>query len=99
MGRGEPGVLERLLGAAPSPVGEPWYEAERQRGVLLPDLGPGLLIATAKDPAADESGAIMVDVSAIVTIYGLDDDAFDGERRRWEAWWRSAYPDAQPAQV
>lgn len=99
MGRGEPGALERLLDSAPAELGEPWYAAERQRGVLLPGLGPGLLIAVAKDPAPDEGGAVVADASVIVTSYGLGDEAFEGEQDRWEAWWRSVYPEAQPAQV
>jgi hypothetical protein len=37
-------------------------------------------------------------VMAIVTTYGLDDDAFAAERSRWESWWRSGYPKAEPAQ-
>lgn len=99
MGRGEPGVLERLLGSVPTAVGGVWYAAERQRGLLLPELGPGLLIAVAKDPAPDDSGALVVDASAVVTSYGLDGDAFERERDRWDAWWRGGYPEAQPAQV
>lgn len=61
MGRGEPGVLERLLDSMPTAVDGVWYAAERQRGLLLPELGPGLLIAVAKDPAPDDSGALVVD--------------------------------------
>ena len=99
MARGEPGALDRLRGSVPTAVGETWYEAERQRGVLLPDLGPGLLISCGKDPALDETGQQVVDTMAIVTTYGLDDDRFAAEQDRWTAWWRNAYPKSEPAQV
>lgn len=92
MGRGEPDVPERLLSSVPTRVGDTWYTAERQQGRLLPDLGPGLLILVAKEPAADETGRIVVDASAIVTCYGLDDDRFAEEEDRWNSWWRGGYP-------
>lgn len=99
MGRGAPDALDRLRYSVPTTVGETWYEAEHQDGVLLPDLGPGLLIRAAKDPAQGETGQPAVDTMAIVTTYGLDDDRFAAERDRWTGWWRSAYPEAEPAQV
>ncbi|MFT4294857.1 MAG: hypothetical protein QM582_05525 [Micropruina sp.] len=97
MARGEPDAPERLRGSVPARAGELWYAAERQRGVLLPDLGPGLLITVAKEPATDETGTSFVDASAIVTCYGLDDDQFAAEQARWTAWWASAYPETAPA--
>ena len=99
MARGEPGALDRLLDSVPAATGEAWYEAEHQRGVLLPELGPGLLISATKDPTVDEGGQTVVDAMAIVTTYGLDDDQFLTERDRWTGWWRTAYPASEPAQV
>ena len=99
MGRGRPGAIERLPDSVPTAVGELVYSADRQRGVLLPDLGPGLLIAVAKEPAPDETGALIVDASAIVTSYGRDEGEFDGDWKRWDAWWRVEFPDAAPAQI
>ncbi|MFT3832370.1 MAG: SRPBCC domain-containing protein [Micropruina sp.] len=99
MGRGAPGAVERLFAALPTSVGADWYTAERQRGVLLPELGPGLLLAVAKDAVRDDTGAEISDASAIVTCYGLDDAQFAAEQERWTAWWRQAYPEAPPAQV
>jgi hypothetical protein len=32
---------------------------------------------------------------AIVSTYGLDDEAFEHQRSAWDAWWRERYPDAE----
>jgi len=92
-------ALAALEEAIPAETGESWFSADRQHGTVLPDLGPGLLITATKPPATDDQGNVTTDVMAIVTTYGLDDDAFEAERSRWESWWRSGYPKSEPAQV
>ena len=92
-------ALAALEESIPTTAGESWYSAERQYGTVLPELGPGLLIIATKPPATDDQGNVTVGVMAIVTTYGLDDESFDAERSRWESWWRSGYPESDPAQV
>jgi hypothetical protein len=51
--------------------------------------GPGLIALHAKPPAKrPPHGGGM----AIVTGYGLDDDAFAALERRWRTWWEEHYP-------
>ena len=99
MARGSADGLSTLLKTPPVELGEPWFEAAHQRGVVLPSLGPGLLITAAKEPVAGEAGPMAADAMAIITTYGLDDAAFDEQRETWTTWWRSVYPDAEPAAV
>jgi hypothetical protein len=80
-------------------MGDTHYTAEHQRGLLLPELGPGLLVVAEKPPVAGEQGEVTADAMAIVTTYGLDDDIFASETERWTSWWQSAYPESVPAQV
>ena len=91
--------LAALEESIPAESGESWYAGELQRGTVLPQLGPGLLIMATKPPATDDQGNVTIGTMAIVTTYGLDDEAFDAERSRWESWWRSGYPESDPAQV
>ena len=86
-------------GIDPSRIRRVVVLGELQHGTVLPELGPGLLITATKPPATDDHGNVTIDAMAIVTTYGLDDDAFDAERSRWETWWRSGYPESDPAQV
>jgi hypothetical protein len=60
----------RVKSSALEPVGETLYRTENQAGVIVDEYGPGLVIRAA-------------DGSAIVTTYGLDDDAFATLERRW----------------
>ena len=92
-------ALPALEESIPAKAGESWYSAELQHGTVLPELGPGLLIIATKPPATDDQGNVTVGVMAIVTTYGLDDESFAAERSRWESWWRSGYPESDPAQV
>ncbi len=93
------GPMAALEESIPTERGESWYSAELQHGTVLPQLGPGLVIMARKPPATDDQGNVTVGVMAIVTTYGLDDESFDAERSRWESWWRSGYPESDPAQV
>jgi uncharacterized protein YndB with AHSA1/START domain len=99
MARGSADGLATLLKTPPVELGEPWFQAAHQQGVVLPSVGPGLLITAAKEPVAGEDGPMAADAMAIITTYGLDDAAFDEQREAWTTWWRSVYPDAEPAAV
>ena len=65
-------TLQLTASAPPDPgtFGEQLYRNEHQVGVVVDDYGPGLLILHANG-------------MAIVTTYGLDDDAFAELERRW----------------
>ena len=93
MGSGSPAAVADLWGTVPSTVGPDWFATATQRGALLPDLGPGLLIMYAK-PAPEAQVFAM----AVITTYGLDDAAFAPQRDVWTGWWRSGFPEAEPAQ-
>jgi hypothetical protein len=99
MARGSADGLPTLLSTPPVELGEPWFSSAHQRGVTLPSLGPGLLITAAKEPVSAEDGPMAADAMAIITTYGLDDAAFDEQRQAWTTWWRSVYPDAEPAAI
>lgn len=98
MARGPADGLARLLSTPPIELGEPWFSSANQHGVTLPSLGPGLLITAAKTSVGEE-GPMAADAMAIVTTYGLGEAAFDEQRQTWTTWWRTAYPDAEPAAV
>jgi uncharacterized protein YndB with AHSA1/START domain len=99
MARGPENGLPTLLSRPPVQLGKPWFKAAHQRGVVLPSLGPGLLITAAKQPVEGEEGPMGADAMAIITTYGLDDATFDDQRKAWTIWWRTVYPDAEPAAV
>lgn len=90
-GEGQRDVLERLAEEPPLGGGV-WFQSERQRGLLLEDLGPGLLITAALPGGAEQESGIRA--MAVVTTFGQDDEAFAATRDRFTAWWRSGYPDA-----
>jgi uncharacterized protein YndB with AHSA1/START domain len=99
MARGPADAVPSLLETPPTELGEPWFSSTHQQGVVLPTVGPGLLITAVKEPQAAEDGQQSADAMAIITTYGLDDAAFDEQRDAWTTWWRSAYPDTEPAAV
>ena len=78
-----------LIADSPAANGSQWFSADNQRGVVVDDLGPGLLIvgATAK------GGAM-----AILTTYSQDNAAFEQTSEEWATWWRKHHPDA-PAPI
>lgn len=51
--------------------GEPFFESEHQRGVVVGELGPGLVITSAK--------------MTVVTTYGLTDDELETLRQKGDA--------------
>jgi hypothetical protein len=91
--------VPRLLKTPPIELGEPWFSATHQQGVVLPSVGPGLLITAVKEPVLGEDGQEFADAMAILTTYGLEDAAFREQRETWTTWWRSVYSDAGPASV
>lgn len=96
MGEGAAAAAADLWSSTPAPLGDDWYVSDSgsQRGVLVPSLGPGLLIILTKATVDDQVFAM-----AVLTTFGLDDVAFDSERDAWTAWWRTAFPAAEAAQV
>lgn len=72
------------LSTIPSAASEDWFTSELQRGLVLDDLGPGLLIV-ARNPAPESTATTVV-----VTTYGLDDDQFAEAKTAWDAWYASS---------
>jgi uncharacterized protein YndB with AHSA1/START domain len=87
-GEGAAAQPSQLIADSPAAHGEQFFTAENQKGVLLDDLGPGLLIVAAKPSG---NGAM-----AILTTYGQDQEAFDHTCTQWNSWWVNHYPDAPP---
>jgi hypothetical protein len=79
-----------------TPWGERWsgevlFRNEHQVGLTVDGYGPGLVILHAKPAQVrPPRGGGM----AIVTAYGLDDEAFAALEQRWTSWWREHYPPA-----
>lgn len=61
MARGPADGVPTLLKTTPVELGEPWFRSAHQHGVLLPSLGPGLLISAAKAPVEGEDGQMSAD--------------------------------------
>lgn len=67
-----------------------WFRSEHQTGVVLDQLGPGLVVVGVKPVRPGSAGGAM----AIVTAYEMDDADWAAARERWVAWWRGHYPGA-----
>ena len=89
--RGDPDALLALLSSTPRLLGQRWFSTEHQNGMMLPDLGPGLLITATKDVAAGADGDAAVDAMAIISTYGMDDETFQRHKSEWTEWWRSGF--------
>jgi len=72
---------------------EEFFSTDNQRGLVLDNLGPGLVVLGETPARPGQRPGAMV----IVSTYGLDDDAFAREQDAWTAWWRASFPDADPA--
>jgi uncharacterized protein YndB with AHSA1/START domain len=81
-------TLDDLLADSPDASSTQWFTSDHQRGVVVDDLGPGLLIVG----TTSRGGAM-----AILTTYGQDDDAFERTCEQWNTWWRGHFLDAPPA--
>ena len=69
-------------------TGTVWFHSAHQSGVTVDGFGNGLLVVH-DQPAtpAKPNGSGM----AVLTTYGLSDEAFDALRARWTRWWESAF--------
>lgn len=74
----EPTGTRYELSLAEKISGELWFASDDQLGLTIDEAGDGLLIV-ARNPEGATS-------SAILTTYGLDDDAFEWLRARWTEW-------------
>lgn len=65
-----------------------WHRSHWQFGITVPQWGDGLLIVTDKSKTSEApDGRGMV----ILTVYGLDNDAFEALRTRWSDWWNTVF--------
>ena len=80
---------DQLIAVSPAANSEQWYAAEN--GVVVDDLGPGLLVV---GTTANAKGAM-----AILTTYGQDDTEFARTRDQWTAWWLGLHPSSDPPVV
>jgi uncharacterized protein YndB with AHSA1/START domain len=74
-------------------AGRVWHRGRHQIGLTVDGWGDGLLVIMDR-PASSSSprgGS-----QAILTTYGLDDDAFAALSRRWETWWTERFAPAAP---
>lgn len=64
--------------------GHVWFDTDDQAGLTVATYGPGVVVL-ADMPGADpgRAGSSM----AIVSTYGLDQDAFSRVQGAWERWW------------
>jgi len=96
--RGDPDALLALVSSTPRLLGQRWFSTEHQDGIMLPDLGPGLLITATKEVTAGEHAGAAVDAMAIISTYGMDEETFRRHEAEWTEWWRSGFqavPDAE----
>jgi uncharacterized protein YndB with AHSA1/START domain len=86
IGAGEPYTLQSAPGDALT--GRVWFRSAHQVGVTVDGFGNGLLIVHDRPPTpASPHGGGM----AVLTTYGLDDEAFEALRARWTRWWESTF--------
>lgn len=64
-------------------TGEVWFRSRDQLGLTVEGWGEGLLVVTGT--WSDRGGG------AILTTYGLDDEAFEAVAHRWTRWWQGRY--------
>ncbi len=69
-------------------AGELWSISEQQIGMTVDGWGDGLLILAGRWTGRSIHGA----AGAIITTYGLDDEAFTALKANWTAWWDARYP-------
>ena len=70
-------------GLLPAPVLGRWFTTDRQDGLVLDELGPGLLVAARQDASLGGPG-----VMAVLNTYGVADADWDAVRDRWTGWLR-----------
>lgn len=75
--------------------GEAWHRSPWQVGCTVAQWGDGLLVVTdqsATDAAPHGRGV------AVLTTYGLSDEAFARTEASWKAWWETHYESKASAQ-
>jgi hypothetical protein len=73
-------------------TGELWFTSRNQVGVTVDDWGDGLLIVS----NGPHSGPPYTKGQAMLTAYGLDEDARSRLAERWGRWWGHHYEVAEP---
>ena len=70
--------------------GQVWFRSANQIGLTVDAWGDGLLVVGEQPASAmrPDGGGM-----AVLTCYGLDDEAFEALRTRWRTWWESVYGD------
>ncbi len=66
-------------------TGDVWFRSRDVTALTVDGFGDGLAVLLS--PPGEGK--------AILSAYGLDDDAFAGWRDRWTAWWRGRYADVE----
>lgn len=81
---GEPGSRYTATLAGEQVEGEVWFRSEHQLGLTVDSWGEGLLVIAGTGPSStDPTGTSM----ALLSTYGLDEDAFTLLDKRWSQWW------------
>lgn len=73
---------ERVSGTA-------WHHSKHQVGMTVVDWGDGLVVIT-DQPAPN--GGLSGGGTAVLTTFGLSDEAFAALEQRWKAWWEPRFP-------
>lgn len=86
----EPGAPARFFGPDGAAMsGMVWHRTDFQTGVMVPEWGNGMLIATDK-PVSERyprgGGSLMI------TTFGLDQAAFDALVAEWHDWFAARFP-------
>ena len=79
---------------APTPMTtEEWFRSDHQVGHTVKEWGDGLLVVgdAPPSPTKPDGGAM-----AVLSTYGLDEEALAELRSRWTAWWTERYEEDQP---
>jgi hypothetical protein len=79
---------------APTPMTtEEWFRSDHQVGHTVKEWGDGLLVVgtAPPSPTKPEGGAM-----AVLSTYGLTEDALAQLQSRWAAWWAERYESEQP---
>lgn len=71
-------------------AGDVWFRSPFQLGLTVDGWGDGLLVLGTVPGGPDRPAGAM----AVLTTYGLDDEAFAAVERRWTGWWVERYPAA-----
>jgi hypothetical protein len=84
------------IGPGDTLAGDIVFRSSHQIGLAIDGLGYGLLVVHNRPPTpTSPHGGGM----AVLTVYGLDDEAFEALSERWTSWWNTQFdrPEVQPA--